>query len=577
MTLKMKVITSLLLGLLLAIGVLMLPTGAAADDGLTEAEVRAAVQTWVRYVTADARPDAVVERMEPHQVDGETVAYIAHLEGGGFCICGADVLVLPVYFYSPEGVYDPENPSYAYFLWEIRTRLEGLREQMREDRPDAVRPQAALRADLADREAYWRELIAGRVPKRAEAERVRAMAAEGEPPDKMELRFNAHWHQGSGNPVSRGFNTFNADCPILTPNIDPTAPLPNERALVGCVATAMAQTMYYWEWPNTPEGGDESVDYEYRWRSGWATQTLASDPGIPTPAKYPWIDRLEYDAVNNELRMNGYWDGSLYEAAQAISRTYAAYQTALGNLWADSGFTTVTQQYNAPFSSAPVSYRWNLMQDRQAGSGTVSNTEMAELSYHAGVAATMSYGIQGSSSHEARTGDALEDHFRYYTDTIHHDGAQTETMATEIQWLRPLIFGGSSPTGGGHCWVVYGYDKTNDPNRQFKMNLGWGGSCDGWYTTDVMTTCLNATFVVTQGHTTQIAPLDVVRFVGNNEPGDGSPDSPYENIEEALDEAQDWATLIFKAGSINTFSSDPLVIDRPVILRGKDATIRRED
>lgn len=57
---------------------------------LVEQEVRAAVETWVRQVTADARPDAVIERMEPHDVNGKTVAYVAQLSGGGFCLCGAD-------------------------------------------------------------------------------------------------------------------------------------------------------------------------------------------------------------------------------------------------------------------------------------------------------------------------------------------------------------------------------------------------------------------------------------------------------------------------------------------------------
>ena len=33
-------------------------------------------------------------------------------------------------------------------------------------------------------------------------------------------------------------------------------------------------------------------------------------------------------------------------------------------------------------------------------------------------------------------------------------------------------------------WVVYGYNARTDPNRQFLMSLGWGGSSDGWYTVD---------------------------------------------------------------------------------------------
>jgi hypothetical protein len=98
------------LALLLGVGAALIPAPAQAGH-IGEREVRSAVEIWVRYVTADARPDAVVERMEPYETDGEIVAYIAHLKGGGFCIAGADDLLLPVCLYSPDGTYDPGNPA----------------------------------------------------------------------------------------------------------------------------------------------------------------------------------------------------------------------------------------------------------------------------------------------------------------------------------------------------------------------------------------------------------------------------------------------------------------------------------
>jgi hypothetical protein len=75
------------LGLVLAFGLIVAPTAVQAGR-IGEQEVRGAVETWVRYVTADARPDAVIERMEPYQMDGEIVAYIAHLKGVVFA-CAA--------------------------------------------------------------------------------------------------------------------------------------------------------------------------------------------------------------------------------------------------------------------------------------------------------------------------------------------------------------------------------------------------------------------------------------------------------------------------------------------------------
>jgi len=102
------------------------------------------------------------------------------------------------------------------------------------------------------------------------------------------------------------------------------------------------------------------------------------------------------------------------------------------------------------------------------------------------------------------------------------------------------------------------------------MNLGWGGFSDGWYSCD----SVPGPYILNQDHVTSIAPKDVVKFVGAVSLGDGSPGNPYRDIEEAIIEAQDGATLIFKAGSDNTFSAGTLVIDRPFMLKGRDAVIR---
>ena len=56
----------------------------------------------------------------------------------------------------------------------------------------------------------------------------------------------------------------------------------------------------------------------------------------------------------------------------------------------------------------------------------------------------------------------------------------------------------------------------------------------------------------------------------------GSPSDPYVDVEQALANAPDGATLIFKAGSDNTFSATSLTISRPMTLKGADATIRKQ-
>ena len=129
-------------------------------DQIAERDVIAAVETWVRYATADARPDAVIEELEPHTVEGVTTAYIAHLSGGGYCICGADTDLLPVYLYNPVALYDPANPGCRVVLQQIDRRLDRLRQARAQQDPKLEDYQTLLERRLD----AWQDLIAGRVP-----------------------------------------------------------------------------------------------------------------------------------------------------------------------------------------------------------------------------------------------------------------------------------------------------------------------------------------------------------------------------------------------------------------------------
>ena len=525
------------LGLLLVLCLIFGPALLQAGE-FGEHEVRTAVETWVRYVTADARPDAFIEMMEPYKIQGKTVAYIAHLMGGGFCLCGADDLVLPVYLYSPKGTYNPQNTNYQYILWEIGARLKYVQKGLEEREPKLQLYQEAL----SQREAFWQDLIAGIAPRKME--QPEALFAE---PEKMEIPLTCEWHQ---------YDPFNDQCPVLTP--------PDDHCLVGCAATATAQIMYYWKWPNTGVGS-ANVDYNYQWTTVWIEEPLAKDPQIDA---WFWGSRLEWtSAGGGKLRINGYWDASVYNKAKNISGDpdyLAALSTLMTKL--NTSWHTCTANFGA------TSYNWSIMTDTNALPPGPGDAEMAKLCYHVGIAAETDYGVfwsgaflwdNGSASHRCAV-DALENYFRYDEDADYR-GKSIEEMIEEIQWLRPLLFGGEDASGNGHGWVVYGYNKGTD---EFKMNMGDGYPGE-WYT------CDKVYYPYEQFFIRHIAPEDVVRFVGSDYyPGNGSPDSPHKDIDEALLKAPDGATLIFKAGSDNTFSTG--IINRPLTLKGKDVIIRKQ-
>jgi len=504
-----------------------------------EAEVQRAVETWVRFLTAGARTDAAVDAVEPHTVGGEVVGYIVHLRGGGFCLAGADDLVLPVYLYSPHDEYDPGSTELQYFLGEIAGRVAGLRAA--QARGDGWIEN--YRAALTERAAFWGDLVAGRATPR----KARMMARTE--PDSMSLPLGSIWHQSE---------PFNDQCPTLTP--------PEEHTLVGCVATAAAQIMRYWAWPRTGEGS-ASVDYSYRWRTDWDEEPMPWCPFIPSK----FTGRLEWTAAGGgKLRMTGFWDATIYNQAYDLdsdSQWHDAVAALYGRL------TPAADTYGANFGTA--TYDWSVMLDFYRLPTDPGHEEVAKLCAHAGLGMEMHYGLWGSSAYlshptEPDMVDALVNHFRYDTDAA-WDSRDIERLTEEILYLRPAVLAGARPAsegGGAHAWVILGYNKATDPDRQFLMQIGWGTEAI-WYSCDLIPWYLN------QEEVTQIAPEGAARFVSGSGSGDGTPSTPYGTVEEALAEAPDDAVIIFKAGGEYLFTATPLVIARPLTLKGREVTLRK--
>jgi hypothetical protein len=504
---------------------------------LREYEVRTAVETWVRHVAPGAQPDAFIEWLEPFEINGETGSYIAHLAGGGYCLCGNDELVLPVYWYSPHGRYDPDIPDLEYILREIASLKRKLNNLKNEDygKFQQLQPVFQERAEL------WEDLLDGRIPTRRQ---LRNSAKAKAAPDSMSLALTTIWDQNA---------PYNLQCPQL--------PTTGYTCLVGCVATSMAQIMNYWQWPASGTGS-ETWFYDYRWRNGWDQEPLAVNPGLNVSG---WmVGRLDYDTTAAALKMNGYWDHSFYLSAIRQSDS-TGYRQALDSLWSRMNQDTTW----LPVNYGATTYRWDLMADSADAFSPQGEDAVATLCYHAGVSCHMNYHVFVSTTNEGEMINALKDHFFYDQDAA-TAGVDMSTMTEEIQWMRPFAVAGTDTAGrGSHVWTYFGYDKSTDPDRSFRMNMGWSGNGDGWFTYDTVATVGYVFDVI--GQTRYISPTSV-KFVGAADLGDGSPNDPYRDIEEAIVEAPDNTTLVFKAGSDNTFSGS-LTINRPLTLIGHNASI----
>ena len=101
------------------------------------------------------------------------------------------------------------------------------------------------------------------------------------------------------------YENFETISPYLTTYWDQAAPYDNmcptldgQQCVVGCVATAMAQAMKYYNWPS---GGSGSISYE--WKNG--QQTLSTD--------------FSQSVYNWNLMLNNYWGSPTKEQEDAVA------------------------------------------------------------------------------------------------------------------------------------------------------------------------------------------------------------------------------------------------------------------
>jgi hypothetical protein len=357
----------------------------------------------------------------------------------------------------------------------------------------------------------------------------------------MVLPLNDYWSQGS---------PYNDQCPNLWPGRD-------ERTVVGCVATAMTQVMNYWQWPPTGVGTG-SMDWTYRWRSDWISEPLAVDPGVRLDDRLDWSD--------GDLRMSGYWDGSIYWGLRYDHEDNQLFLDALETLW--NQMTEEVETHSADFGA--TTYNWSILKPSHTDPVDAGDMEVAKLAYHVGISVEMRWGIWGSAPNvQVPSEAAMEDHWQYHPDCT-YSVSDFDTIVDEIRWFRPVMVDGGKVDGGGHQFVACGYNLNAVPEPQLLFNMGWSGGSTSWYTLDEQ-------FPVNQRIYSNVAPQDVVRFVEDDGlvGGNGAPANPYLGLPYALASVPNDTTLVFKAGTTHTLSGDPAVIDTPLILKGHDVTIAR--
>lgn len=328
----------------------------------------------------------------------------------GFVIVSGDDNIIPIIGYSAESNFRTDFSHVGLSNWMKSTAARIS---------DAVQHNATADARIQD---LWSSYRAGLNPNTQRSGGAGPLCV-------------TRWDQEMDTTTSPPPFLYNLFCPYNAAD--------TERCVTGCVATAMAQVMKYWNYPAQGTGSFSYVDdVANGYSNNYGTQSSDFASHI-----YQW------SLMPTEL----------------MDSSAPSEDTAVGQLMYDCG----------------VSVGMDYGDDKENGSG--ANALLFE---------ELQYGDSFCSQY------ALPKYFGYDQDTINgvyfFPGGQgsKDTITSDSIWIgiieheinmgRPVIYEGvdTSPTGGGHAWVCDGYDASGN----LHMNWGWSGWSDGFFAITNFTT-----------------------------------------------------------------------------------------
>ena len=315
-----------------------------------------------------------------HRLDIRWDAFylFAPAEGKGFVIVAADDRVRPVLAYSfhNNAMRGTVRPAMSWWL-------DGWQQQIDELRME----------NGGTRNEEWQRLLSGEdIP--------RSLTV-------VDPLLTTRWDQ---------YEPYNDSCPY---GIELGQPA---HALTGCVATAMAQVMKYW---NYPERGTGSHTY-------YSSDIIGiSNYGYGSPSANFGATVYDWDNMPDSLT-----PASPSEQKAAVATLMYHCGVACDMHYGSERYGSGSKIINIPILR-------------------LGNALNGMIKY---------FGYSSSATGMERS--------------KYDDRAWTSLVRGELDASRPIIYAGFDPIYEGHCFVCDGYD---DENR-YHFNWGWSGDCDGFYT-----------------------------------------------------------------------------------------------
>ncbi|MBP5677920.1 MAG: thiol protease/hemagglutinin PrtT [Bacteroidales bacterium] len=424
-----------LLGLFCLTGIMYNVVAAPVDQATTR---RIATYYWNAHRPVDMKavsPSDLI--MVP--ADGYSAFRIYAVDDSGFVIVAADDRLVPIIGYSFDSPASRDiNPETAFWLNGFQDRLDNM---------------------PANAPAHWRwnQLLAA-----ADNPQLLEDAPVGL--QLVEPLLSTRWDQG---------DPFNLKCPFDS--------VRNERAVVGCVATAMAQIMKRWNYPSCGTGshsyvplsdddygtgnyGTQYADFEHTTYL-WQMMPNLAIAGIPTN---------QSDALSTLS----------YHCGVAVDMIYGPSSTG------GSGAYSVCGDWasHCAMSAFPTYFKYS--------------PDLFHLDRNTLVP-------RDSLALDTITNQYVTVHYRADS-TLIPDSVWFAHIDSNLALGQPIYYTGRDYTGG-HAFVLDG----SDLDTNYHFNWGWGGSYNGYYAMDNLAPHHGGaggnstyTFNISQGAIFGIRPLE---------------------------------------------------------------------
>jgi hypothetical protein len=265
----------------------LLPAVARAELATAE-EARTVAESYVDLILAKdgrwgAAESARVLSVEPFTRGDRVLGYFCPVEPVGYLVLGLYKELAPIRAYSVRFDLDPSADTGMTDL--LKVRLERLYGALEGQLGRAIAPTDELAGFLpVDFRPAWSTLTDAAFDARAYEQPLRTRATGMDYQEGDEL-MSTTWYQKP---------PYNDQCPDMGCSY-PEYGYYNTNAVVGCVATAGAQTMKFWNWP--PAGVGSPYDDPYDWPNMCDTYRYDYQSDVFRDGQGQIVSQAQIDAV----------------------------------------------------------------------------------------------------------------------------------------------------------------------------------------------------------------------------------------------------------------------------------------